>query len=67
MSYYIFYTAKAREDLEEIYEYIAFNLQEPMTAGTPCWRMNHGGAVDFASCLLRIFLCFMPSMKKRKT
>ncbi len=33
MSYDIFYTAKAREDLEEIYEYIAFNLQEPMTAG----------------------------------
>ena len=33
MSYDVFYTAKARDDLEEIYEYIAFNLQEPVTAG----------------------------------
>ena len=29
MIYDVFYTAKARDDLEEIYEYIAFNLQEP--------------------------------------
>ncbi|MBR4910446.1 MAG: type II toxin-antitoxin system RelE/ParE family toxin [Clostridia bacterium] len=33
MSYDVFYTAKARDDLEEIYEYIAFSLQEPVTAG----------------------------------
>ena len=33
MSYDIFYTAKARDDLKDIYEYIAFNLQEPLTAG----------------------------------
>lgn len=33
MSYDVFYTAKARGDLEEIYEYIAFNLHEPVTAG----------------------------------
>lgn len=32
MRYDIFYAAKARDDLEEIYEYIAFNLQEPLTA-----------------------------------
>lgn len=32
MSYGIFYTAKAQDDLKEIYEYIAFGLQEPMTA-----------------------------------
>ena len=33
MSYDLFYTAKARDDLEGIYKYIAFSLQEPMTAG----------------------------------
>lgn len=33
MSYDVFYTAKARDDMEEIYEYIAFSLQEPVTAG----------------------------------
>ena len=33
MSYDVFYTAKARDDLKDIYEYIAFNLQEPFTAG----------------------------------
>ncbi len=33
MSYDVFYTAKAREDIEEIYEYIAFSRQEPVTAG----------------------------------
>ena len=33
MSYAVFYTARAREDLEEIYAYIAFSLQEPVTAG----------------------------------
>ena len=32
MNYDIFYTAKARNDLEQIYEYVAFQLQEPMTA-----------------------------------
>lgn len=33
MSYDFFYTAKARDDLEEIYEYNAFIMQEPVTAG----------------------------------
>ena len=33
MNYKIFYTGKAQNDLEEIYEYIAFSLQEPLIAG----------------------------------
>ena len=32
MSFDVFYTMKALDDLEEIYEYIALNLQEPATA-----------------------------------
>lgn len=32
MSYDILYTAKARDDLSDIYEYIAFHLSEPQTA-----------------------------------
>lgn len=36
MKYDVFYSETARNDLTNIYEYIAFHLMEPLTAGKTC-------------------------------
>ena len=39
MSWNIVYTAGARRDLRDIYEYIAFDLLMPETASRQTWRI----------------------------
>lgn len=43
MRWNIVYTAGAKRDLRDIYEYIAYGLLVPETASEQTWRIMYGG------------------------